>query len=621
MAKTYKGTLSLEWYNKQKSILLQEEESKKETDIPAPKINWVNKDEALFYEISVKEGIGLEPFWVNRNDIRVKEARPLVLQKVYNTVGKDKKGSIPGTSKEFVLEVSAKDNPEVENILIKGDNLLALNTLKKILSTKSELNKPKCIFIDAPYNTGKAFKNYDDNLEISCWLTMMRDRLTILRDLLREDGYIFAILDDNAAFHCKLLMDEIFGKKNFLGDIVWQSRKSVSNDTFVSLSTNHILLYAKDLEIDDKLDFKLDANETKFSNPDNDTRGDWTADPFDAPNIRPNLTYAIINPKTKEEHWPPEGRCWRTEEKEYLKLLADNRIVFGKLGNTRPQLKRFWNEAKDKGKTPTTLWIDEILDSEVYNPALWNDLPTTTNATKDLEKLFGKKVFDNPKPEGLIERVLKLSTEENDFVLDIFGGSGTTYATAHKMNRKWIGVELGNHADTVIIERLKLILTGKDQTGITKLVNWQGGGSFKYYHLGPSIIDYKKDGTIDFNWSLGKKFIEESFLSSYDYTLVQEKDLLDNKIFKDKEIAPSIGIQKIGSKSRVAIVSLNEPKGKLGMITYDEITNLYKKIKEKFSPEYINIFTNRGIDIASDSKPDDLEVIKIPHAIFSELEK
>lgn len=622
MAKTYTGSLTLDWYNKQKSLLqIPSTESFPEKDIPAPIINWVNKDEGLFYEIIDEEGRGLRPYWVNRNDIRVKEARPLILQKVFQAISKEKEGTIPGTSSHWQLIESKNEDDTVENILIKGDNLLALNSLKKLLSTVSAENKPKCIFIDPPYNTGKAFENYDDNLEISCWLTMMRDRLVVLRELLHENGYIFVILDDNATFHCKLLMDEIFGKQNFLGDIVWQSRKSVSNDTFVSLSTNHILLYAKNKEENSKTDFKLEADEEKFSNPDNDPRGKWVADPFDAPEIRANLTYKIKNPNTGEEFLPAPGRHWATEEKTYLKLLADKRILFGKKGTTKPQLKRFWSEAKEKGRTPTTLWFDEIFNSTPNETTLWYDLPTTTNGTKDLEKLFGKKVFDNPKPEGLIERVLRLATVEGDCVLDIFGGSGTTFAAAHKMKRKWIGVEVGKHADTVIIERLKFIIEGKDQTGITKSTNWAGGGSFKYYHLGNSIIKLHKDGTSDFNWALGKKFLEESFLLSYDYTIVNSIDFSADKLFSDKENQPLVGVQKIGSKNRVAIVTLNEPTGNLVNISYDELQSLYKTMKKKYSPEYINIFTNRGIEIAYDSKPDDLEVIKVPYAIFAELEK
>jgi DNA modification methylase len=622
MAKQYKGSLSLDWYNKQKAILLRSEnETKSNTDIPAPKINWVNKEEALFYEINEEEGRGIAPYWVDRNDIRVKEARPLIFKKAYKAIPKDKAGFLPGMSVEYSIQEIDNDDDDIDNILIKGDNLLALNTLKKIFENKPEEEKVKCIFIDPPYNTGKAFKNYDDNLEMSSWLTLMRDRFEILKGLLRNDGYIFVILDDNAIFHCKLLMDEIFGKSNFLGDIVWQSRKSVSNDTFVSLSTNHILLYAKNIEVNSKADFKLEADEDKFSNPDNDPRGKWVADPFDAPEIRANLTYKIVNPNTGEEHYPTSGRHWATEESKYLKLLEDNRIVFGKKGTTKPQLKRFWTEAKNKGKTPTTLWFDEILEDDYPNPALWTDLPTTTNGTQDLEKLFGSKVFDNPKPEGLIERVIKLSTSENDVVLDCFGGSGSTFATAHKMGRRWLGVEVGEHSETIIVERLKKIIDNKDKTGISKSVNWQGGGSFKFYHLGDSIIKINEDGTGDFNWNLSKEFIQESFLSSYDYIIDNTIDFKEGELFIDKKNQPIVGVQNVGTKKRIAVITLNEPNGKLTTLSYDEMQSIYKTIKKKYSPEYINIFTNRGVEIAYDSKPDDLEVIKIPNAIFAELEK
>jgi adenine-specific DNA-methyltransferase len=189
------------------------------------------------------------------------------------------------------------------------------------------------------------------------------------------------------------------------------------------------------------------------------------------------------------------------------------------------------------------------------------------------------------------------------------------------MKRKWVGVEIGKHADTLILPRLKSVLDGSDDSGITKNQKWKGGGSFKYYHLGKSIIQMNPDGTGDFNWSLGRKFLEESLLISYDYTLNNMIDLAEDKLLFNTENRPAIGIQKIGLKCRVAIVSLNEPNGKNGLMIYDEIQALYKAIKDAFSPEYINIFTNRGIELAYDSKPTNLEIFKVPHAIFAELEK
>lgn len=599
MSKTYKGTLSLDWYNKQKSILLLESDSpKKETDIPAPKINWVNKDEALFYEINEEEGKGVEPFWVDRNDIRIKEARPLILQKVYNAYKKDTKGSIPGTNQEYVIDESTKEDIEIENILIKGDNLLALNTLKKYFATKEENKKVKCAYFDIPYNTGSAFENYDDNLSHSEWLTLIRDRFTVVKDLMRNDGFIFVQIDNGEVFRLKVLMDEIFGQDNFINDIIWKRRGGSANPSNrLNNVTDYILWYRISESSDFNQIFSLDDENTKqyvkerFTNTDSSGRL-FMKSPIQSPNPRENLKYDYKGYKTPKNGYSISIELMKTWDKE-------DKLFF----------------PKDKTQNINRkIYLDEYKGQPISN--LWTDIKVINPMSKERLEFEGGQ-----KPESLIERILTFATNEGDLVLDVFGGSGTTFAAAQKMNRKWVGTEIGMQTEKFIIPRLKKILTGDDDSGITKNHKWKGGGSFRYYHLGSSIIDYKKNGTIDFNWSLGKKFIEESFLSSYDYSLVQEKDLFDNKLFKDKENTPSVGIQKIGSKSRVAIVSLNEPKGKLGMITYDEVTNLYKKVKEKYSPEYINIFTNRGVDIASDSKPEDLEVIKIPNAIFSELEK
>ena len=271
-----------------------------------------------------------------------------------------------------------------------------------------------------------------------------------------------------------------------------------------------------------------------------------------------------------------------------------------------------WN---NKGRPNRRVFLDDYQGQPISN--LWTDIKVINPMSKERSEFEGGQ-----KPEAIIERILTFGSNEGDFVLDVFGGSGTTFATAHKMKRKWVGVEIGKHADTLIIPRLKKVLSGSDDSGITKNQKWQGGGSFKYYHLGDSIIkiDLSK-GTGDFNWSLGKRFIEESFLLSYDYIIDNTINLSADKLFSETEKQPVIGVQQIGSKNRVAIVTLNEPKGKLGNITYDELQTLYKTVKKKYSPEYINIFTNRGIEIAYDSKPEDLEVIKVPSAIFAELEK
>jgi adenine-specific DNA-methyltransferase len=291
-----------------------------------------------------------------------------------------------------------------------------------------------------------------------------------------------------------------------------------------------------------------------------------------------------------------------------LEEIEKGNVFFTKNGSGVPRIKNFLKD--NPGLTPETLWLaNEVETNDLakkHNVALVDD---------DVE------VFETPKPEALIERIIRIATNPGDLVLDCFGGSGTTFSTATKLGRKWIGVELGEHTEEIIISRLKKVISGTDKGGITSSANWKGGGAFKYYHLGPSIIDFLENGTPDFNWSLGKSFLEESFLSSYDYTLVKEVPFINADLFVDAATMPKIGIQYIKGKARVAIVSLNAPDGPQPTIGFDELRGLYNALKKEFSPEYINVFTNRGIEIAYDSKPDDLEVFKVPHAIFSELEK
>lgn len=352
-----------------------------------------------------------------------------------------------------------------DNRLIFGDNLLALKALEAEFS-----GKVKCVFIDPPYNTGSAFSHYDDGLEHSIWLGLMRDRLEIIKRLLADDGSLWITIDDNEAHYLKVLCDEVFGRANFVANVVWNHRKSVQSDVVISLSHNHILIFAKNR---DKLELnRLQlVDSEKYDNPDNDPRGAWCVTPFDAPQVRSNLEYPIKNPNTGEIYYPPQGRHWRTTREEYLRALADNRIVFGKTGRSKPQMKRFLSEAQEKGSSVKT-W--------------WDDVGTATEATKELQKLDFD--FDTPKPERLIERILHVATNQGDLVLDSFAGSGTTGAVAHKMGRRWIMVELGEHCHTHIIPRLKRVIDGADAGGVTKAACWKGGGGFRYYRLAPSLI-------------------------------------------------------------------------------------------------------------------------------------
>ena len=363
-----------------------------------------------------------------------------------------------------LLKQEAVYGDSAENLLIQGDNLLALKALIPFYA-----GRVKCIFIDPPYNTQSAFAHYDDKLEHSQWLSMMYPRLVLLRDLLAEDGSIWVTIDDNEAHYLKALMDEVFGRNNFMANVVWNHRKSVQNDIVMSLSHNHVLVFAKNKNAVSLNRLGVDAE--KYENPDNDPRGAWYATPFDAPNIRPNLTYAITNPNTGEEYLPPKGRHWRTTKNEYQRLLATGEIVFGKTGNSKPQQKRFLIQAQDKGSSIKT-W--------------WDEVGTATEATKELQKI--EIDFDTPKPERLLERIIHIATNHGDIVLDSFLGSGTTAAVAHKTSRCYIGIEMGEHARTHCIPRLQKVIGG-EQGGISKSVNWQGGGGFRFCTLGEAAFD------------------------------------------------------------------------------------------------------------------------------------
>ncbi|QTU82409.1 site-specific DNA-methyltransferase [Carnobacteriaceae bacterium zg-C25] len=367
-------------------------------------------------------------------------------------------------------EHEVEELKDTDNLIIKGNNLIALHSLKKRFA-----GKVKLIYIDPPYNTGNDSFNYNDSFNHSTWLTFMKNRLEVAKELLSDEGSIWINLDDNEAHYCKILCDEVFGRENFIHNIVWQHRKSVQSDIVVSLSHNHLLVYAKSAN-NLKLNRSKDVNENAFSNPDNDPRGAWKVTPFDAPNIRPNLTYPITNPNTGETYLPPEGRCWRTTQDEYNRLLQENRIVFGKTGNSKPQAKLFLSEVQAKGVSIKT-W--------------WDDCGTATEATKELQKLFeAKNIFSTPKPEKLLQRIIELSTNSNDIVLDYHLGSGTTTAVAHKMNRQYIGIEQMDYIETVSVERLKKVIAG-EQGGISKDVNWSGGGSFVYAELKNDAQDFK----------------------------------------------------------------------------------------------------------------------------------
>lgn len=387
--------------------------------------------------------------------------------------GKDKPIKV---EPRLLIETPALSNcalaPDTGNMLIHGDNLLALKALEKKFA-----GQVKCIYIDPPYNTGSAFEHYDDNLEHSQWLNLIRPRLEILWNLLREEGSIWISIDDDERDYLKVLCDEVFGRQHFLVSIVWQKRYSRENRESIGDSHEYILIYVKDKEC-----FKrgrnylplTDKQLKAYRNPDDDPRGAWQSVSLLAQGYRPNQMYEIVAPNGRI-HTPPAGNCWKVIESEYKKALADGRVTFGNDGNGVPRRKQFLSEAK--GLVPWTWWPQD-------------EVGHTGESKDEVNALFGNDIsFDTPKPERLIERIIHIATNPGDLVLDSFLGSGTTAAVAHKMGRRYIGIEMGEHAYTHCKVRLDKVISGEDKGGITKAQNWEGGGGYCFYELAPTLIN------------------------------------------------------------------------------------------------------------------------------------
>ena len=293
------------------------------------------------------------------------------------------------------------------NILIHGDNLLALKALENKYA-----GQVKCIYIDPPYNTGSAFEHYDDNLEHSQWLSLMLPRLQILRTLLSEDGTIWISIDDDEQAYLKVLCDEVFGRSNYIETIVWQRAYSPVNlKKTISRSHDYILVYAKNLTKDyslNKLPRTAEAND-RYKNLDNDPRGVWksTDSTAQAGHGTTSQFYVLKAPNGKE-HTLTAGRCWVYTEEVMKQMIADNRVWFGPDGNNVPALKRFLTEVRD-GIVPQTIWP-------------YQEVGHTQEAKKEIKALQFEAIFDTPKPERLIERVLTIATNPGDLVLDSFLG-------------------------------------------------------------------------------------------------------------------------------------------------------------------------------------------------------
>jgi len=396
-----------------------------------------------------------------------------------------------------------------KNMLIHGDNLLALKSLQQDF-----IGMVKCIYIDPPYNTGAAFEHYDDNLEHSTWLSLMKPRLELLRSLLAEDGSIWISVDDDEQAYLRVLCDEVFGRSNFIAQIVWQKRYSRENREAIGDVHEYIIVYSlspKKFKASRNLVPMTEEQAKVYKNPNNDPKGRWRPIPLTAQagHATSEQFYEITAPDGNI-FTPPPGRCWGVSKQTYERYLDEGRIYFGKNNNSQPNYIRYLSEVP--GVAPWTWWPS--------NEVGHNDI-----AKKEILKLFDKdNIFDTPKPEILIQRILHIATNEGDLVLDSFLGSGTTAAVAHKMNRRWIGIELGEHAYTHCQPRLKAVING-EQGGISNDVSWQGGGGFKFYELAPTLLEKSKRGNLVISDKYNEEMLAQAMAKHEGYIYAPDEDI------------------------------------------------------------------------------------------------
>jgi adenine-specific DNA-methyltransferase len=448
-------------------------------------LTWANKDRAL---LSHGES-GYE--WVDRDDPRAREVR--LLDEI------DRVGEVAGDASD--------------NLLIRGDSLDALRALVHTPELAAEYRgRVKLVYIDPPFNTGQAFEHYDDSLEHSVWLGMMRERLVLIKELLSPEGSVWVHLDDAEMAYCKVLMDEIFGRSSFVSTVVWQKRYSRENRSALGSVHDSMLIYAPLGTEWKKVRNRLEREGAKeYRNPNNDPRGPWRLVPMTAQGYRPNQMYDIVAPNGKV-HRPPKGRCWGLLEENYLKLLSEGRIRFGSDGNGQPGVLRYFDE--DKGLVPWSWWPhDEVGHND--------------ESKKEMLGLFeDEEAFATPKPERLLRRIVHIGSNPGDIVFDCFAGSGTSAAVAHKMGRRWVTVELSeNTADTFTKPRLAKVVAGEDPGGITESAGWSGGGGFRDLRIAPSSWEvHAADGDLDVYRaeSVSTESLTRSVAAQLGYRLIED---------------------------------------------------------------------------------------------------
>ncbi|MGH2714764.1 MAG: site-specific DNA-methyltransferase, partial [Thermoleophilaceae bacterium] len=444
MPQSYEGRLELTWTNKNLRLLAAEDGS---------------------YE------------WVSPSDYRVAEVRLL-------------------DNAAAVGEVRPERARARENLLIRGDALNALASLSALPEFERELaGKVKLAYLDPPFNTQQSFLQYDDALEHSVWLTMMRDRLVQIEKLLSPTGSVWVHCDDSEQAYLKALMDDIFGRSRFVATVIWQTRTSRENRAAFGVAHNYLLVYSpagptgwRDTRN------RLQRGDGAVGNPDNDPRGPWESIPFTAQGFRKNQMYPVTTP-TGVVHEPPKGRCWAATEPEYRRLLAEEKVYFPRGGNGRPRIKQFVSEAQ--GLVPMTWW-----------PAA--DVGDSDQAKKEILALFpDAEPFATPKPERLMRRIIEIATDPGEYVLDCFLGSASTAAVAHKLGRRWVGIERSRETlETYAVPRLTKVARGEDPGGVSEDVGWDGGGGFRVLDVAPSMLEADGGVALLAEWAVNGKLAE-----------------------------------------------------------------------------------------------------------------
>ncbi|SSC25069.1 N6 adenine-specific DNA methyltransferase, D21 class, partial [Klenkia terrae] len=437
-------------------------------------LTWTNKDQRLLSH-------GEDTYeWTTPDDYRVSEVR---LLHDIATVGETHKDA--GRAKD--------------NLLIRGDALHALTSLKELPEFAAEYRgKVRLAYIDPPFNTGQMFEHYNDAVEHSIWLTQMRDRLSQIHELLAVDGSVWVHLDDAEMAYCRVLLDEVFGRQNFIATVVWQKVYTVKNSAkHLSVDQDYIIVFAKNAEVwrPNTLP-RSEAMDAAYKNPDNDPRGPWKSAAFNANKPYSKGRYPITTPSGRVIPGPPSGTYWRYSEERLQELMAENRIWWGADGSGVPSFKRFLSEVG--GKIPQTLWP-------------YSEVGHGQEAKAEIRALFPEAApFATPKPERLVSRIVHIGSNPGDVVLDCFAGSATTAAVAHKMGRRWVTVELSEDNYTFYDRpRLEKVVNNEDPRGVTASVEWQGGGGFRCVEVGPSMFEAEEDGGILLaEWATNGAFAE-----------------------------------------------------------------------------------------------------------------